>query len=270
MCVMPQKAFVQNTRTYVYATDLGRGPVHVCGYQNAARTLGGNCMFLNFAGSNLRMVRGPEHTRSLMGDMTAQLPQLIPAESRSRTRSFRSSGSRGVTIENYGDYTVILTQRPGDIMFALSRVPEDRRPKHTRRLEEMVDFYMSLYPLDSFALACFNGSVAQKHPITVSYQPRNPKFLTIPGLDAHDGNLPRRGAPVERNFRVAFGIRGVNLPHAVNYQDAGVAGQPWAPASVAGFVDNRKGGPNGDYIIPADVVRRRKTGKKLANKLVTA
>jgi hypothetical protein len=271
MRATPHAAHTEDTRTYVYATDLGNGPVHVCGYQNRTLTrAGGNCMFLNFAGTNLKLVRGPERTRSFMRDVTAQLPELVLTKSRGRTRSLRGGGSRGVTIEDYGDYTIILAQQPEDILFALRRVPEDRRPARTRRLSEMINFYMSWCPLDSFALACFSGSAVPKHPIAVSYQPRNPKFLTIPGLDAYDGNLPRRGAPVERNFRVAFGVRGVRLPHAVNYRDAGVAGRPWAPSSVAGFVDNRKGGPNGDYVVPVDVVRRGRSGRALAKKLVAA
>ncbi len=270
MCVTAEEAEISGTRTYVYATDLGNGPVHVCGYQNVAESrAGGNCMFLNFAGTNLKMVQGPERTESLMDDMTSELPLLVPPPAlRSRSGSF--GGWRSATVEEYGDYTVVLAQQPEDMLLALRQVPESRRPERTPRLEEMISFYMSFYPWDSFALPCFDGAVAPTHPITVRYTPRDPRVLTIPGLDAHDGNLPVRGAPVYRDFRVAFGVQGMDLPHKVDYTDSGVGAQPWAPDSVAGFVDNRKDGPNGEYVMPIKALRRGWTGSKLAKRLVAA
>jgi hypothetical protein len=266
MCVTAEPAEIHGTRTFVYATDLGDGPVHVCGYQNQARTLaGGNCMFLNFAGTDLNLVRGPERTRNFMQDMTTGLPELVPVvRTRSRSLSYRGSG---VTVEDYGDYTVILAQGPDDILSALSQVPAHRRPVESPRLHAMVNFYMSWYPQDSFVLACFDGLAKPQHPITVSYRPRNRDVLIVPGLDGHDGNVPTVGAPVYRNFRVAFAIQGLELPIDVSYLD-GVVGRPWAPISVTGFVDNRRDGRNGDYVIPIGVVRKGLSGAKLAKKLL--
>lgn len=266
MCVTANPATIMGTRAYVHSTNLdpnGSRPVHVCGYQNEAETLAGpNCMFLNFAGGDLQLVRGPEHTRSFMRDMTADLLELVYIPGM-RGGSFGSFGARGIVVEEYGDYTVILAQGPTDILSALDQVPAHRRPARTTRLEEMTDFYMSFYPRDSFVLACFDGKVKPQHPITVSYEPRNARVLTIPGLDGHDGRVPTIGAPVYRDFRVAFGIAGQRLPHEVRYSDA-VAGKLWAPASVAGFVDNRFDGHNGDYVVPLEAVMAGLDGRDLA------
>lgn len=272
MCVTAGPAFIEETRTFVHATSQNGKPVHVCGYQNKAETqtsafVGGNCMFLNFAGSNLEMVRGPECTSNFMRDMTASLEELVYVP-RMRGGAF-SFGSRGITIEEYGDYTVLLAQEPGDILAKLNEVRSERRPHRTPQLEAMISFYMSWFPLDSFVLACFNGKVEPRHPITVSYTPRDANVLTIPGLDGHTGEIPRIGAPVYRGFRVAFGVDGLDLPHTVNYTDRKINnGLSWAPTSVAGFIDNRLDGPNGDYAVSLDAVRRGLTGKELAAELL--
>jgi hypothetical protein len=270
MCVTANPAIIQGTRTYVYATStdpLGWNPVHVCGYQNEAETLdGANCMFLNFAGDKLKLVRGPEHTQSFMSDMTARLPELVYVP-RTRGGSF-SFGAKGLlSVEDYGDYTVILSQGPGDILSALDEVPLDRRPQVTPRLRDMIDFYMSFFAGDSFVLACWNGKAKPKHPVTVQYHPRNPDVLTIPGLDGHDGRVPVIGAPVYRDFRIAFGIAGEELAQPVTYRDD-VAGQFWAPPSVAGFVDNRTDGKNGDYVVPVSAVKAGLHGIELADTLI--
>jgi hypothetical protein len=272
MCVTPYPASISGTRTYVYATSLdaeGAKPVHVCGYQNEAETHGGpNCMFLNFAGKNLALVRGPEYTSSFMRDMTRGLPRLRPPMTLGGDFSRGTFGARSsITVEDYGDYTVILAQGPADILSVLDQVPMNRRPRRTPKLEEMVNFYMSFSPQDTFALPCFDGRVKPKHPITVSYEPRDPGVLTIPGLDGHDGRVPVVGAPVFRDFRVAFAVRGEQLPHAVRYSDS-VSDKLWAPASVAGFVDDRFDGPNGDYVVSVADVKAGLTGRELADQLV--
>ncbi len=267
MCVTLAPAEITGTSTYVYATNLGMGPVHVCGYQNTAITSGPNCMFLNFAGQELSLLHGPEYTHSFMNDLTWSLPELryVP--------SFQSKGiygvvPRGVSVENYGDYTIILAQGPADILSALSEVPEDRRPQYTRQLEDLVNFYMYHYPQDSFVLGCFNGAVRRRHPIAVSYRPRNSSVLTAPGLDGHDGRIPYIGQLMYRDFKVAFGVAGYRGAYRVNYQDS-VSGQLWAPESVVGFIDNRTDGPNCDYVVAVDVVIAGLTGVDLAHQLIT-
>jgi hypothetical protein len=265
MCVTSGPAFISGTKTYAYAAPAkgGEPQRHVCGYINTARsTSGPNCMFLNFAGSDLRLVRGPERTQSFMGDMTAGLPELKPVE-RSRSGSYRSSS---IEVIDYGDYTTVTAQEPDDMLGVLDQVPLNRRPQRTPRLEAMVNFYMSYRSDDAFTLGCFDGNVKPKHPIVVSYTPHNPEVLTIPGLDGHDGKLPTVGAPVFRNFSIAFGVAGTQLPREVHYNDE--VDRAWAPSSITGFVDNREDGPNGDYVMPVRAVTAGYMGARLARELV--
>ncbi|MDB5185337.1 MAG: hypothetical protein JWN38_1145 [Candidatus Saccharibacteria bacterium] len=268
MCVTSNPAKIRNTRTYAYATSRDGQPLHVCGYQNQAETVSApNCMFLNFAGRNLALVREALGTKSLMLDMTKSLYALEPVVvTRGMSKSLFGGG---VSVEDYGDYTVVLSQHPADILSVLEseEIPIERRVYRTPLLEEMVNFYMAYYPHDTFVLACFNGAVKPSHPITVSYTPRNPDVLTVPGLDAHDGFAPQPNAPLARDFYVAFGIEGVKLPHEVHYHDD-VAGSFWAPSSVAGFRDNRYAGPNRDYVVRLDDVAAGCTGFELADALI--
>lgn len=270
MCVTSGPAEITGTRTYVYATyvkgDVTK-PVHVCGYQNKAASYGGgpNCMFLNFAGTDLALVRGPERTTSFMDDMTRNLPSVEPVPV---SRGMVSFGMGAITVEDYGDYTMILAQGTADILSALERVPFARRPLRTPELEVMVAFYMSVRPQDSFGLACFDNEVNPQHPITVSYKPRDPSVLTIPGLEGHDGTPPVIGAPVYRDFRVAFAAAGKSL-HPVSYGDR-LLEIPlwWAPSSVVGFHDNRRNGPNGDYVLPLSALRAYATAGDVVKELV--
>ncbi len=268
MCVTLAPALISGTQTYVHATTDGDGrDVHVCAYQNEATSFGPNCMLLNFAGTNLELARGPEHTRGLMDDVTRNLEELIPVP---RERSAFSFG-RSYTIEDYGMYTVVLAQRPTDILSVLEgdEIPDDRRPARTPQLEQMVDFYMATFPDDSFVLACFNGKVKVEHPIVVSYAPYDSNVLTIPGLDGHDGKLPVIGAPVYRGFRCAFSVAGVELPHRVHHSGLLSTNPPWwAPKSVGGFYDNRPDGPNGDYVVRVSDVVAGLTAERLAAVLI--
>jgi hypothetical protein len=275
MCVTANAAEISNTKTFVHATTLPDGSArHVCGYQNQADNLvpfsGANCMFLNFAGTDLKLVQGPETTTQLMNDMTRGLLPLYTTRSASRGGgAFFDLATRGseAWVEDYGDYTVVLARNADDILDTLSQVPFARRPAVTHQLKLMIDFYGETFPQDSFVLACFDGSVRPKHPIVVSYTPRNPNVLTIPGLDGHDGKRPVVEAPVHRGFKVAFAVEGLTLPRSVDYTDLDVASS-WAPPTVTGFYDNRPEGPNGDYVIPVEAVRRGLAGKELAEQLI--
>lgn len=268
MCVTSAPAMISGTQTYVYATtDPDGRKVHVCGYQNlATRSEGANCMFLNFAGNDLEMVEGPELTRHMMRNMTAGLEELeyVP-----RMRGGGSYGAKGYSVQSYGDYTVVLAQRPEGIMEALEsdEILKNRRPIWSPQLHRMANFYVEHRADDTFVLACFDGSADPRHPIVVSYTPYDADVLTIPGLDAHDGSLPVIGAPVYRGFKVAFGIEGVESPHKVHYDDS-VEGLWWAPRFVAGFDDNRQDGPNGEYVVPVSAVRAGLTANRLAEQLV--
>ena len=270
MPVMLRPASVNRTCTYVYATTMDEAdsrPIHVCGYQNEARSWSGrNVMFLNFAGSNLSLVEGVQNTETLMVDVTRRLSDLVP-QKRSRVGVFNYTHlPRGRRLENYGTYTVTVAQTPADILPALEQVPEHQRPDLDKDLERMVDFYAAVKPRDSFVLACFDDRVKPAYPITVSYVPHNPQMLTIPGLDGCSDRLPSPGNPVRRDSRIAFALGGGAMPHIVEYQDE-VGEAPWAPDSVCGFVDNRSDGQNGDYVVSAEIVRAGITGRALAAEL---
>lgn len=266
MCVTLGEARISDTRTFTYATRLS-DPIHVTGYQNNAKTRsGGNCMFLNIAGTEMAMVHGPEFTHSFMDDLTERLPELEYDFDMSRGGP-TMFGGRSIQLVDYGDYTVILAHGPANILSALSEVRPDRRPAATQQLQDKIDFYMSWSPTHSFILACFAGEVRPEHPIMVRYRPHNPEVLTVPGLDGHDGRVPTPGDPVYRDFSVAFAVEGVQLPYAVHYNDRGINGKLWAPTSVTGFKDNRKTAPNGDYVMPMEAVREGLSGLALAAKL---
>lgn len=267
MCVTLRPAAIDSTQTYVYVppTPEGADPKHICAYQNTARSSMVNCMFLNFAGSNLQPVQGPEHTVGVMNRVVAYLPELRP------TPSDLLGGSRsrkGATVVDYGDYTLVYANSPGEIIAAIGTVRADRRPVSVPALADMAAFYGDFRPHDSFVLACFSGNVRPKHPIVVSYTPHNPDILTAPGLDGHNGRVPVPGTKMARDFTVAFGVYGTRLPF--NVQHDASTNTEWLPESVTGFVDNRREGLNQDYVVPIDVVKEGLAGPYLADQLLAA
>lgn len=259
MCVTSGPAIMTNTLVYGYVPlpREGEPQRHVVGYQNEAESLlGDNFMLLNYAGTDLRLVRGPEHTTSMMTDMTRGLQELI------ELRSWRGGdGTRGdtygVTVEEYGDYTIFLSQSASAIVDAIMDHPGSSSfdSGAIRQLALSAAYFEEHYPLDSFLVPMFKHGVKVKptHPIVVDYVPRQPEFLTVPGLDGHDGSMPIIGTPVGRDFTLAFGVQGVDL-HPVHYKDASVS-PLWAPESIVGFIDNRFNGPNGNYSLPLEVLR---------------
>jgi len=268
MCVTSAPARIVGTKTVTYATTLDDQPVHINFYQNQARNLSleGNCMFLNYPGTHLDMVEGPQHTLRLMDLMTAKLETLEKVEP-VRMMSFGGVSRDAVTVHEYGDYTTILAQGPADILEAIEQVRPDRRPQRTDRLEQMVYFYMAMFPKDSFSLSCFSGQVEPTHPIAVSYRPRRPEMLTAPGLDGHDGNPPEIGQLMQRDFTVGFAVEGVTTGMPVHYYGS-TGSEAWAPTSVAGFVDNRPLAHNLDYAVLKSDLREGYTGYRLASRLV--
>lgn len=258
MCVTSAPAIMTNTLVYGYVPLPREGETqrHVVGYQNQAESLlGDNFMLLNFAGTDLRLVRGPEHTTTMMTDMTRGLQELVELD------GWRGGGMRSasysVTVEEYGDYTIFLSQSASAIVDAIMDHPGSSSfdVDSIRQLALSAKYFEEHYPLDSFLVPMFKQGIKVKptHPIVVSYVPRQPEFLTVPGLDGHDGSMPTIGRPVKRDFRLAFGVQGVDL-HPVRYEDTSVS-PLWAPASVVGFVDNRFDGPNGNYCLPIEVLR---------------
>ena len=273
MCVTLNPAEMTGTRAYAYAAPAVNGVArHVVGYQNTAKNLSAmpNSMFQNYPGTDLQMVQPAVHTYTLMEDMTASLLEVVPSR---KLRGGGRYGSRSAVIEEFGDYTIVRANDPHGILAVLNEVREDRRPLIDGQLGAMADFFKEKKPHDSFVLACFDGNVKPEHPIIVSYVPRDPNVLAVPGLDGHDGFVPTIGAPVYRNFSVAFGVYGMSDGHQVSYGDHSV--DPlWAPERIVGFVDNRPDGRNGDYALPIEAIttkmRWTDEAQTLASKLLTS
>lgn len=254
MCVTLGHAEITGTEVYGYVAPEVDGAVrHTVGYQNKAKNLTNapNCMFLNYPGTDLQLVKPATHTHNLMSDVTSSLLEIIEVET---SRSGGMPGGRSVTIEEYGDYTIVRAQNPLDILDALKQVREDRRPVIDDRLVRMANHLARVKPHDSILMGCFDGQVRPKHPIAVSYLPNDPAVLAVPGLDGHNGGLPTIGAPVKRRFKVAFGVYGMPHGYRVYYRDKHTVSPLWAPERVVGFVDNRPHGPNGDYALPIDAI----------------
>ncbi len=268
MCVTLHPAKMGGTSVLTYSViDDDPRQTHITAYQNTAANLvpAPNFMLLHFPGSDLRLVDGPQRTRNFMRDVTRDLPQLVPTTI-SRGGSALTYGASSARVEAYGDsYHVVLAERVSEIPGLLSQVPESRRPIMDSHLDDLLSWYGEHFPDYVFALACFNGSVEPTYPIVVQYFPDNDDVLFAPGLDAHDGRLPVLGAPVERNFRVAFGDMGDNLPIKVRYTDT--ISLDWAPSSVAGFVYNTVG-PNGDFVVPLLDLEMGLNGRELIADLV--
>ena len=274
MCVTSSPAIIGGTMAYTYAAlVLHKGDsrnFHVTGYQNTAQTLEGpNCMILHFPGDEIQLVRGPEQTRHFMTDMTTNLPALQPLPPATLGRgASRGLASYAPRVEEYGAYHVVLAQHSDGILDALEEVPPHRRPRRTTQLEKLVAWYHENFEDYSFVLACFNGAVRPQHPIVVSYVAHNDDVLFVPGLEGHDGNVPIIGQPVSRNFRIAFGDQERPQPYTIRYTDENVSGQPWAPATVTGFFDNRYRSDNGDYTIGRLSVGEGLIGKELFTELI--
>lgn len=266
MCVTTGKAAITGTMAYTYATLDTRDPrtLHVSGYQNRAisQVDGGNCMLLHFPGNELRLVKGPEDTRHMMDDITRGLPKLAPEP------TLRGVSRAAGAVAKYGDYYVVLSEHPSQMLDALQQVPEDFRPQPSTQLYELLGWYEEKFPDYAFVLACFRGAVSPRHPIVVEYIPHNDDVLFVPGLDGHDGNVPEVGASMNRSFRVAFGAEGHPQPNVVNYNDD-IAGRYWAPWDVTGFVDNRADGPNQDYIVALETINEGFIGRELVDDLIS-
>jgi hypothetical protein len=265
MCVTFDRATITDTEVCTYAV----GSLRRVAYKNklVSANRAPTAMVLNFPGSALTTVSGPEHTFSLMADITRDLPlAVMPRLTRGGSYALRSlGGTPPVSVEAYGDYYVVLAQQPADITDALQSVPDSHRPRDIGKVVDFAGFYMSWAPNQVFMVACTTGRAAPRHPIVVEYQPHDSNVLVAPGLDGHSGGLPVPGDPVHRDFAVAFGIHGVNLPHTINYNDR--VSDAWAPTSVAGFRDNRPWGINGDYVVSLADLERQLTGPELVGAL---
>jgi hypothetical protein len=262
MCVSAAPAKFASTIVYGRATELLRRPVHVLGYQNVAKNLadGPNAMILPIPSAT---PMGPDNAldarpfaRILEGYRTA-LYSLIPrSASPSRGPVAACAAPPPVQVFESGSYTVVLAHRAeiGAIEDALATVPEAKRPSISPAL---ISIYQRWYSGWHIALCCFDASIGGPEPMIWQYQPLDPTHVFLPGLDAHDGGLPRLDDSVALDHAVALGVDSpspdpslraayVTLPSTVPAELA-----PLFPARVVGEASMTDRLANGDWYLPA-------------------
>jgi hypothetical protein len=260
MCVSTAPAKFASTIVYGRATEILGRPVHVLGYQNVAENLGKgpNAMILPIPSATSM---GPDNAidarpfaRILEGYRKA-LRSLIPVPRASRGPAPQAAAPEVQVFES-GSYTVVLAHRAelGSIEAALATVPEAKRPSLSPVL---IGIYQRWYPGWHIALCCFDASVGGPEPMLWQYQPLDPMHVFLPGLDAHDGSLPRLNVSVTLDHAVALGVDSpsadpslraafVTLPAAM---PANLA--PLFPARVVGQAAMTNRLANGDWYLPA-------------------
>lgn len=271
----------QFSKTIVYAGELtvGRaGPIHVLGYQNTFRNAAsfrisglrsrrrdsqatGNAMILHFPAVPETMTReNIIDTSSCKTFLEAMHTALKPP----MRRSAQQYGGRivigarlaHVEVFDHGPYTVVLADNPSDIPNALQRVAPDRRPPLNRAV---FDQYAEWFPGWPVAVCCFSGtSEVKADPILWWYEPQDPTTLFAPGLDGHDGNVPRFDRPVQTDHWLIFGSDRFD-------PQVGTPVKYWCTATgdLAEVLPERVIGrpfvgsmPNGDFVASVEEIRK--------------
>ncbi len=255
MCVTLSPAKLSNTILYAGETMLGAAYVHLIGYQNQAHNVvaGPNAMILPFPSST---PMGPGNVfdttqaKSILKDLTSVIPRRL-----SRSKGTRGPDSmRSVQVFDSGSYTIVMSRNARAIPAALDQVPVEKRPTINGAI---FDAYAQWYPNWPIALCCFAGEQeVAPEPMLWWYNPLNPDYLFIPGLDAHDGQPPRLGKHVEVASRVVFGSTLKPMGTPVIYSDVlSPALRTVLPPRAVG-VDVMGLKVNGDYLLPVELLHK--------------
>ena len=254
MCCTLRPAELSKTILYSGEAERERNLVHVLGYQNRAKNRfdGPNAMILPFPAAGPMGPRNCLETtglRWLMNDLAAAVH--VERLTRSASRGFGSlalGSAKSVTVFDSGEYTVVLADDARDIPSALERVPEAKRPDMN---EEIFDAYAKWYPEWPIALCCFaSRKEVEAEPLLWWFEPKDPKVLFAPALDAHSGNAPDLTEHVRVDHSVVFGSTLHSRGQPVRYRRE-------VPRHVSPFVADRVVGEefqtaltNGDFAIP--------------------
>jgi hypothetical protein len=182
------------------------GRVEVLGYQNTAVNLaaGPNAMLLHLPARRVSSGQFLDigHCDRVLRDIAAAAVPTLGA-SRSLTRGVDWMGAgRRVEVFEHDVYTVVLAERATDILPALGRVPERKRPQLSR---ELPTFYADCFPHHPVALCCFDNTEAERaKPLMLWYQPLDDERIVLPAIDCHTGAAPDLRANVRTDHTVAF------------------------------------------------------------------
>lgn len=250
MCVTSGPAQLSDTILYAGQTQHEGRLVHILGYQNRARTRSGpNAMLLPFPS---RTAMGPENMidTSHCKILLKQLAALGDTRMRSATKglSLNAAEVRRVQVFNAGSYTVVMSQTARLIPEALAQMPEDRRPRVNT---ELFEAYTTWYPSWPVALCCWDGAV-DAEPLLWWYEPQDETTLFYPGLDSHDGGVPRLGVRVDTDHKLIW-------PNPKGVATASVSMTPEVRALIAPAIDMRTCASmllNGDWWLPVNGAAR--------------
>lgn len=212
MCITFGAARLARTRLYAGEARLAGKYVHVIAYQNEAATAGPNAMILPIPAEAPLTEQNVIDTRSFSGFLD-DIHSATRLASASRHAARSMSDSPPVRLFDVGSYTVALAERPAAISQALARVPETRRPDINPAILEAFD---DLYPGWQLAVCCWNGKI-RAEPLLWWYEPRLPRWLFAPALDAHDGGPPDPDTDVHVDHHIAFGSTLDPFGDAVHY-----------------------------------------------------
>jgi hypothetical protein len=233
--------------------------VHVLGYQNVAENLaaGPNAMLLPIPSAKPMGRENAIDARPfarILEDYRMALRSLIP---RSRSRGpVPKPAPQQVQVFESGSYTVVLANRAelGSIAEALALVPERKRPSISPAL---IYIYQRWYPEWHVALCCFDASVGGPEPIIWQYEPLDPTHVFLPGLDGHDGRLPRLDVSVDVDHAVALGVDSPSTDPSLRAASITLSSSmpaelaPLFPTRVVGLASMTEPLANGDWYLPA-------------------
>lgn len=242
MCMTSRPAQLARTKLYAGEAELEGKYVHVLAYQNKATTRGPNAMLLPIPAAVTPTAANVVDTRRFPTfldeiHMATQLHSMREARSMSRAMVPK------VQVFHVGSYTVVLAERPRLVAQALGSVPENKRPEVGNRI---LDAISEQYPGWPLAVCCWDGTI-EAEPLLWWYEPRMPRWLFAPALDAHDGEPPDPSAEVRVDHHIAFGSTLDPFGDPVPYSDAVPEGwHALLPSRVRG-TRLRGTMPNGDF-----------------------
>lgn len=206
MCMSSEPSVMSNTKLYVgRAEHLGKN-VHVLAYQNTAESDVPNCMILPFPAKEpmgpANIIDTSKFDKFLdeIVESTREVLKGVYLNSKRLTLGFDDDLAQ---VFNSGSYAVVLASNPDQIVPALERVEEVKRPKITK---EFMDKLGELYPEHQFAVCCWKGNI-KPEPLLWWYEPTNPEVLFYPAMDAHDGNPPDLDKKVVVDTNLVTGTR---------------------------------------------------------------